>query len=174
MHLPDGARSEAAVTISYEAQARLRDPVYGCVAHIFALQQQVVTLKAQLASLKAQASQGYATEFSKPGNQQDNIYENKFMAYQNGEGDAPHPSESCTSAKNESQQYFSNDTFTCASTQSLQLHNPYKYTPDCTASFNSYNDPSHFMFSLHLQEGNHKNGYYGTDDLQLLALAYLN
>lgn len=41
MHLPDGARSEAAVTISYEAQERLRDPVYGCVAHIFALQQQV-------------------------------------------------------------------------------------------------------------------------------------
>ena len=34
-------RSEAAATVTYEAQARLRDPVYGCVAHIFALQQQV-------------------------------------------------------------------------------------------------------------------------------------
>ena len=32
---------EAVVTISYEAQARLQDPVYGCVAHIFSLQQQV-------------------------------------------------------------------------------------------------------------------------------------
>ncbi|URE32051.1 hypothetical protein MUK42_25803 [Musa troglodytarum] len=58
LHLPVADRSEAAVTISYEAQARLQDPVYGCVAHIFALQQQVVNLQAQLASLKAQAAQG--------------------------------------------------------------------------------------------------------------------
>jgi LOB domain-containing protein 16 len=36
-------RSEAAATVTYEAQARLRDPIYGCVAHIFALQQQVPT-----------------------------------------------------------------------------------------------------------------------------------
>jgi len=35
-------RSEAAATVTYEAQARLRDPIYGCVAHIFALQQQVI------------------------------------------------------------------------------------------------------------------------------------
>jgi hypothetical protein len=40
-HIPIPERCEAVVTISYEAQARLRDPVYGCVAHIFALQQQV-------------------------------------------------------------------------------------------------------------------------------------
>jgi hypothetical protein len=40
-HLPVSDRCEAAVTISYEAQARLQDPIYGCVAHIFALQQQV-------------------------------------------------------------------------------------------------------------------------------------
>ncbi|XP_020574560.1 LOB domain-containing protein 29-like [Phalaenopsis equestris] len=59
MHLPVTDRSEAAITISYEAQARLQDPIYGCVAHIFALQQQVVSLQAQLASLKAhQAAQG--------------------------------------------------------------------------------------------------------------------
>ncbi|GER24908.1 LOB domain-containing protein [Striga asiatica] len=55
-HLPSGDRAEAAVTISYEAQARLQDPIYGCVSHIFALQQQVVNLQAQLASLKEQAS----------------------------------------------------------------------------------------------------------------------
>uniref|UniRef100_A0A0E0K8T8 LOB domain-containing protein n=1 Tax=Oryza punctata TaxID=4537 RepID=A0A0E0K8T8_ORYPU len=55
-HLPLADRPEAAVTISYEAQARLRDPIYGCVAHIFALQQQVMTLQAQLASLKAAAA----------------------------------------------------------------------------------------------------------------------
>ncbi|KAH7517352.1 hypothetical protein FEM48_Zijuj09G0054500 [Ziziphus jujuba var. spinosa] len=39
-HLPVSDRCEAAVTISYEAQARLQDPIYGCVSHIFALQQQ--------------------------------------------------------------------------------------------------------------------------------------
>ncbi|CAO2818807.1 unnamed protein product [Amaranthus hypochondriacus] len=58
-HLPVSDRSEAALTISYEAQARLHDPIYGCVSHIFALQQQVVNLQAQLAALKQiQAAQG--------------------------------------------------------------------------------------------------------------------
>lgn len=42
LHLPVHNRSDAAVTISYEALARIRDPIYGCVAHIFALQQQVI------------------------------------------------------------------------------------------------------------------------------------
>ncbi|KAL8150305.1 hypothetical protein V2J09_020113 [Rumex salicifolius] len=55
-HLPVAERSEAAVTISYEAQARLQDPIYGCVSHIFALQQQVVSLQAQLMSLKQAAA----------------------------------------------------------------------------------------------------------------------
>ncbi|KAI3909148.1 hypothetical protein MKW98_012885 [Papaver atlanticum] len=59
-HLPLGDRCEAAVTISYEAQARIQDPVYGCVAHIFALQQQVVSLQEQLTTLRAQqAAQGF-------------------------------------------------------------------------------------------------------------------
>ncbi|KAG4916161.1 hypothetical protein AAZX31_19G149100 [Glycine max] len=58
-HLPVSDRCEAAVTISYEAQARLQDPIYGCVAHIFALQQQVVSLQAQLVYLREQASQIY-------------------------------------------------------------------------------------------------------------------
>ncbi|KAI3984797.1 hypothetical protein MKX01_039414 [Papaver californicum] len=59
-HLPLGDRCEAAVTISYEAQARIQDPVYGCVSHIFALQQQVVSLQEQIATLRAQqAAQGF-------------------------------------------------------------------------------------------------------------------
>ena len=41
LQIPPHKRLDAVVTICYEAQARLRDPVYGCVAHIFALQQQV-------------------------------------------------------------------------------------------------------------------------------------
>ena len=40
-HLPIQNRSDAAVTISYEALARMQDPIYGCVAHIYALQHQV-------------------------------------------------------------------------------------------------------------------------------------
>ncbi|KAE8666984.1 LOB domain-containing protein 14 [Hibiscus syriacus] len=61
--LPLNDRFEAALTISYEAQARVQDPIYGCVSHIFALQQQVFNLQAQLASLKElQAAQSSVTE----------------------------------------------------------------------------------------------------------------
>ncbi|PWZ06820.1 LOB domain-containing protein 18 [Zea mays] len=53
LQIPPHKRLDAVVTICYEAQARLRDPVYGCVAHIFALQQQVVNLQAELTYLQA-------------------------------------------------------------------------------------------------------------------------
>ena len=42
LHIPLNRRHEAIVTISYEAQARLSDPIYGCVSTILALQQQVL------------------------------------------------------------------------------------------------------------------------------------
>lgn len=54
LHIPMQERCEAVVTISYEAEARLRDPVYGCVAHIYALQQQVASLQAELAFMQAE------------------------------------------------------------------------------------------------------------------------
>ncbi|KAF3436179.1 hypothetical protein FNV43_RR23271 [Rhamnella rubrinervis] len=57
LHVPVPDRCEAVVTIAYEAQARIRDPVYGCVAHIFALQEQVACLQAQLMQAKAQLGQ---------------------------------------------------------------------------------------------------------------------
>jgi len=41
LNLPAHDRADAVVAIAYEAQARIIDPVYGCVSHIFALQQQV-------------------------------------------------------------------------------------------------------------------------------------
>ncbi|CAA2993761.1 Hypothetical predicted protein [Olea europaea subsp. europaea] len=72
-HLPVSSRCEAAVTIAYEAQARLQDPIYGCVSHIFALQKEVVNLQAQLASLKEQASQSlYGSDI---GNHNDKFYD---------------------------------------------------------------------------------------------------
>ncbi|KAF6156188.1 hypothetical protein GIB67_010652 [Kingdonia uniflora] len=53
LHIPVHKRLDAVVTICYEAQARIRDPVYGCVAHIFALQQQVANLQAEMSYLQA-------------------------------------------------------------------------------------------------------------------------
>ncbi|KAK1420167.1 hypothetical protein QVD17_21535 [Tagetes erecta] len=52
LNIPVHKRVDAVVTICYEAQARLRDPVYGCVAHLFALQQQVTSLQAELSYLQ--------------------------------------------------------------------------------------------------------------------------
>ncbi|CAH9128068.1 unnamed protein product [Cuscuta epithymum] len=56
MAIPDNRRLEAVVTLCYEALARVRDPVYGCVAHIFTLQHQVVNLQAELAYVQARLS----------------------------------------------------------------------------------------------------------------------
>ncbi|CAK9153023.1 unnamed protein product [Ilex paraguariensis] len=54
LHIPINRRQDAVVTISYEAQARLSDPVYGCVSTILALQQQVASLQAELAMVQNQ------------------------------------------------------------------------------------------------------------------------
>lgn len=54
MHLPVHQRHDAVVSVLYEAEARLQDPVYGCVLHIFALQNQVASLNGKLATLYAQ------------------------------------------------------------------------------------------------------------------------
>ncbi|KAM3189328.1 hypothetical protein ACQJBY_067951 [Aegilops geniculata] len=50
---PPHKRLDAAITVCYEAKARLRDPIYGCVGDIFALQQRVANLQAEVASLQA-------------------------------------------------------------------------------------------------------------------------
>ncbi|GAB2298339.1 hypothetical protein Dimus_032407 [Dionaea muscipula] len=67
-HLPISERSEAALTISYEAQARVHDPIYGCVSHVFALQQQVVNLQAVVETLRAKAAQTLGQGCSTPSN----------------------------------------------------------------------------------------------------------
>ncbi|GAB4861887.1 hypothetical protein Ancab_037142 [Ancistrocladus abbreviatus] len=56
LRIPAHKRLDAVVTLCYEALARVRDPVYGCVAHIFTLQQQVVNLQAELAYIQARLS----------------------------------------------------------------------------------------------------------------------
>ncbi|RDX63899.1 LOB domain-containing protein 33, partial [Mucuna pruriens] len=50
-HLPIQNRTDAAITISYEALARMQNPTYGCVAHIYALQQQVASLQEEIDAL---------------------------------------------------------------------------------------------------------------------------
>ncbi|PIA54736.1 hypothetical protein AQUCO_00900958v1 [Aquilegia coerulea] len=52
--LPDHKRLDAVLTICFEAQARLKDPVYGCVGNIFALQQQAELqyLQSQIATME--------------------------------------------------------------------------------------------------------------------------
>ncbi|XP_057950166.1 LOB domain-containing protein 20 [Malania oleifera] len=54
LHIPMSRRHDAVVTISYEAQARLSDPVYGCVSTVVALKQQVAALQAELAMVQTQ------------------------------------------------------------------------------------------------------------------------
>ncbi|XP_030526050.2 LOW QUALITY PROTEIN: LOB domain-containing protein 20 [Rhodamnia argentea] len=54
LHIPVDRRQDAVVTVSHEAQARLADPVYGCVSTILALQQQVATLQAELSLVHTQ------------------------------------------------------------------------------------------------------------------------
>ncbi|KAK7260258.1 hypothetical protein RIF29_26159 [Crotalaria pallida] len=54
LKIPSNHRPDAVMTICCEAQARLRDPIYGCFSHMFTLQQQVTTLKNEISYLQAQ------------------------------------------------------------------------------------------------------------------------
>ncbi|KAK6270739.1 hypothetical protein POUND7_007837, partial [Theobroma cacao] len=74
LHLPMHNRSDAAVTISYEALARMRDPIYGCVAHIFALQQQVANLQEEIEILINQMANHAADQVPSCGNTQAATY----------------------------------------------------------------------------------------------------
>lgn len=52
--LAEHQRSDAVSSMVYEASARVRDPVYGCVGAISHLQQQIEALRAQLALAEAE------------------------------------------------------------------------------------------------------------------------
>ena len=52
--LPEHQRSDAVSSMVYEANARVRDPVYGCVGAISSLQQQIDVLQSQLAIAQAE------------------------------------------------------------------------------------------------------------------------
>ncbi|KAL3838436.1 hypothetical protein ACJIZ3_023027 [Penstemon smallii] len=52
--LPVLERTDAAITVAYEALARMHDPVYGCVSHIFSLQQQIACLMEEIEVIENQ------------------------------------------------------------------------------------------------------------------------
>ncbi|GER47370.1 LOB domain-containing protein, partial [Striga asiatica] len=52
--VPEFQRADAANSLVYEANVRLRDPVYGCMGAISALQQQVQALQAEVNAVKAE------------------------------------------------------------------------------------------------------------------------
>ncbi|XP_022874394.1 LOB domain-containing protein 15-like [Olea europaea var. sylvestris] len=54
MEVPEAQRVDAANSLVFEANVRLRDPVYGSMGAISALQQQVQTLQAELSAVKAE------------------------------------------------------------------------------------------------------------------------
>ncbi|KAI4302452.1 hypothetical protein MLD38_038194 [Melastoma candidum] len=54
MEVPESQRADAANSLVYEANVRLRDPVYGCMGAISALQQQVQNLQAELNILRGE------------------------------------------------------------------------------------------------------------------------
>ena len=52
--MAEGERADAASSLVYEANLRLRDPVYGCMGAISVLQQQVNALEAELEAVRAE------------------------------------------------------------------------------------------------------------------------
>ncbi|XP_010262268.1 PREDICTED: LOB domain-containing protein 29 [Nelumbo nucifera] len=175
-HLPVTDRCEAAVTISYEAQARLQDPIYGCVSHIFALQQQVVNLQAQLATLKAQAAQNLVNGSTTSSPQEDKFY-GKFPSY-------PQDVQGLFISENSrmAQQFLPNqntnvDSLMYYDNGYMDLNPMDEYqnsvVPEETVSFTSFEDPSHAMASLDMQANSRKWAFQDMDDLQSVAFSYL-
>ncbi|WCJ22850.1 LOB domain-containing protein 19 [Euphorbia peplus] len=68
LRIPPNKRLDAVVTLCYEALARVRDPVYGCVGHLFTLQQQVVNLQAELAYIQARITTMQRFPLPQPAN----------------------------------------------------------------------------------------------------------
>ncbi|KAF5751310.1 LOB domain-containing protein 15 [Tripterygium wilfordii] len=54
LDVPENQRSDAANSLVYEANLRLRDPVYGCMGAISSLQHQIQSLQAELNAVREQ------------------------------------------------------------------------------------------------------------------------
>ncbi|XP_059666672.1 LOB domain-containing protein 4-like [Cornus florida] len=74
--LPVHQRGDAVSSMVYEANARVRDPVYGCVGAISSLQQQIDVLQTQLALAQAEVVHMRMHQFSSMSNHTSNSSEN--------------------------------------------------------------------------------------------------
>ncbi|PSR94854.1 LOB domain-containing protein [Actinidia chinensis var. chinensis] len=165
-HLPVSDRCEAAVTISYEAQARLQDPIYGCVSHIFALQQQVVNLQAQLASLKEQAARTFSANPSERFN-----------------GKFPHPPQDVQSwfqCENSSRMpqldqniLFGNFGNNPYFENGLMNPNSFPIKPEENASFSGFEEASQSMDSIDLQTNGQWPFQDDANELPSMAFGYI-
>ncbi|WOL13283.1 LOB domain-containing protein CRL1-like [Canna indica] len=181
-HLPVSDRSEAALTISYEAQARLQDPIYGCVSQIFALQQQIVTLQAQLASLRAQTAQGFANAYSSANSStgEDKLSNNlPHYEFEDGyflprEVRMAQNSVSDTSMNPEVMLYNDNGFLDSNSFLSSQHYDQHSYTNGNQFSFITDESSSCAMASLDLQVNTRRSAYHDMEDLQSVAFGHLN
>lgn len=70
--LPEHQRGDAVSSMVYEANARIRDPVYGCVGAISSLQQQIDMLQTQLALAQAEVVHMRMRQFSSMSNSPEN------------------------------------------------------------------------------------------------------
>ncbi|XAR67276.1 hypothetical protein NMG60_11001968 [Bertholletia excelsa] len=80
--LPVHQRGDAVNSMVYEANARVRDPVYGCVGAISSLQHQIDILQAQLALAQAEVVHMRMRQFSSlPSNSPENgLASSKLMS----------------------------------------------------------------------------------------------
>ncbi|KAF3436178.1 hypothetical protein FNV43_RR23270 [Rhamnella rubrinervis] len=178
-HLPVSDRCEAAVTISYEAQARLQDPIYGCVSHIFALQQQVVNLQAQLACLKEQAAQSFCSG-SASTNPNGKLYGKLPSQHQDVcgwfelENREMHMTEFNSNLTNDAvttMAYYENGVITPNPIGNYEN----SVIPHENVSYGSFEEAaSHSMSSLDLQINNRQWTFQDGDELQSMAFSYIN
>ncbi|KAG1361385.1 putative LOB domain-containing protein 29-like [Cocos nucifera] len=183
MHLPVTDRCEAAVTISYEAQARLQDPIYGCVAHIFTLQQQVVNLQAQLASLKAQAAAQSCASASTSTSREEKL-NNKFPPYQqDGQGffqggelrtSQALVSEPAVLMNPETMLSYDNGLLNPNSFQSSEEYYPRSYMTEDLISFSTDDNYSCAVASPDMQASSRRPAYHDMEDLQSVTFAYVH
>ncbi|KAK6164502.1 hypothetical protein DH2020_001366 [Rehmannia glutinosa] len=164
-HLPVSDRCEAAVTISYEAQARLQDPIYGCVSHIFALQQQ------ELQAAQSTMTNSNNNSTGNPNHQDQRFYGETTTQYSNFPQDVQSWWQSIQNQGTIMPQFdpnFENMPYCASGTMNIEMMNPsLKY--ESSFSFQEENT------SFGSMDSNERQWPYQDDhDLQSLAFRYIN
>ncbi|KAG5546859.1 hypothetical protein RHGRI_018881 [Rhododendron griersonianum] len=98
--LPVQQRGDAVKSMVYEANARVRDPVYGCVGAISSLQHQIDVLQTQLALAQAEVVHMRMREFSSISIP---------PATNSPENDSPSPSSKLITPSSQTKSFFNMD-----------------------------------------------------------------